>query len=247
MEPHNNDHLVVALRRAAGNLTSRRSIRDKEETLRQIVVSAVETVPGIAAGSISITEHGRVESRHPSSPEVGKLDDLQRELYQGPCISAIEEPPESGVVVANDFAGEDERARWPRFAARAIEAGYRALISTQLSTDGLGLRAALNLYSVEPNAFDGQTRTIAGLFGVQAAVLLYGSNTADHMQRAIDSRDVIGRAKGILQERFKVDDETAFQMLVKSSQETNLKLTAVAQWLTDHVADQHSAPRPPEY
>jgi ANTAR domain-containing protein len=43
---------------------------------------------------------------------------------------------------------------------------------------------------------------------------------------------VIGQAKGILMERFTVDAEAAFQMLVKSSQETNLKLTTVAQWLT---------------
>src|SRR3954464_15092967 len=56
-----------------------------------------------------------------------------------------------------------------------------------------------------------------------------------HLQRAVDSRDLIGRAKGILAERLKVDDGAAFQMLVKSSQDTNLKLTAVAQWLTDQT------------
>jgi AmiR/NasT family two-component response regulator len=66
-------------------------------------------------------------------------------------------------------------------------------------------------------------------------LLLYGSTEVFHLQRAVDSRDLIGRAKGILAERFKVDDEAAFQMLVKSSQDTNLKLTAVAQWLTDQI------------
>ena len=39
----------------------------------------------------------------------------------------------------------------------------------------------------------------------------------------------------ILAERFAVDDETAFQMLVKSSQDTNMKLTAVARWLTENA------------
>jgi AmiR/NasT family two-component response regulator len=53
--------------------------------------------------------------------------------------------------------------------------------------------------------------------------------------RDLSARDLIGRAKGILAERFKVDDGAAFQMLVKSSQDTNLKLTAVAQWLTDQT------------
>jgi hypothetical protein len=36
-------------------------------------------------------------------------------------------------------------------------------------------------------------------------------------------------------ERFSLDDESAFQMLVKSSQDTNLKLTEVARWLTSEV------------
>jgi hypothetical protein len=74
---------------------------------------------------------------------------------------------------------------------------------------------------------------LAGLFGVQAALLLYGANQAGQLQKAVDSRDLIGQAKGILMERFKVDDEAAFQMLVQSSQNTNMKLTAVAEWLTN--------------
>ena len=34
-------------------------------------------------------------------------------------------------------------------------------------------------------------------------------------------------------ERFTIGDDAAFQMLVRTSQDTNLKLTAAAEWLTD--------------
>jgi hypothetical protein len=122
-----------------------------------------------------------------------------------------------------------------------VEAGYRALMSTQLAS-GAGLRAALNLYSATPNAYDENARTMAGLFGVQASLLLYGAETAAHLQRAVDSRDLIGQAKGIFMERFTVDDEDAFKMLVKSSQDTNIKLTEVAQWLTKEVRGSASVP-----
>jgi hypothetical protein len=115
-----------------------------------------------------------------------------------------------------------------------LEAGYRALMSTQL-TSGVDLRAGLNLYSATPHAYDKNARTLAGAFGSSASLLLYGAETAAHLQRAVDSRDLIGQAKGILMERFKVDDEDAFQMLVKSSQDTNMKLTAVARWLTNEL------------
>jgi hypothetical protein len=243
MPPDTNEHLVVALRHVADDLTRRRSIRDTDRTLRQIVASAVESVPGVDAGSISKSEHGRIETRQPTSEAIGELDDLQSRLHEGPCISAIEEPPESGVVIACDFSREPDTAQWPRFAPRAVEAGYRSLISTQLSTEG-GVRAALNLYSVAPNAFDEQTRTLAGLFGVQAALLLHGSETAANLQRAVDSRDVIGRAKGILMERFGVDDEAAFAMLVRSSQETDMELIAVAEWLAHSITEARPASGP---
>jgi hypothetical protein len=231
MHPDENDQLVVALRTAARGLAHRRSIRDLEETLGQIVAAAVDTIPSVDAGSISITEHGRVDTRHPTSDAIRKLDETQGQLYEGPCITALDDPPGNGVVVAQDLAGADGE-RWPRFAPEAVGAGYRGLMSTTLSTDG-GLHAALNLYSAAPNAFSEHCRTMAGLFGIQASLLLYGTKQAAHLQKAVDSRDLIGQAKGILMERFKVDDEAAFQMLVKSSQDTNMKLTKVAQWLTD--------------
>ena len=96
--PH--EHLVVALRSAARDLAQRRSIRDLEQTLQQIVASAVATIPGVDAGSISLTEDGRITTRHPTSDTIAKLDETQSELHQGPCITALEDPPPSGTVVA---------------------------------------------------------------------------------------------------------------------------------------------------
>jgi hypothetical protein len=240
MEYGQHDRLVVALRAAARELAQPRSIRDLEQTLAQIVAAAVVTIPGVDAGSISITEHGRIETRHPTSDLIAKLDAIQSELHEGPCITAIEDPPATGTVLAGDLAGTDGD-RWPQFAPHVVGAGYRALMATQLSVNG-SFRAALNLYSATPDAYDEYAQTLAGLFGIQAAVLLYGATTATHLQRAVDSRDVIGQAKGLLRARYKVDDEGAFQMLVKSSQETNLKLTAVAQWLLDNADASGSRP-----
>jgi ANTAR domain-containing protein/GAF domain-containing protein len=236
VDPQHHDDLVTALRSAARAIARRRSIRDLEQTLQEIVSSAVDTIPGVDAGSISMTQHGRIETRCPTSDVIRKLDETQGELREGPCIAAIDDPSPSGVLVAQDFAGADAE-RWPHFAPRAVEAGYRALMSTDLSADG-GVRAALNLYSEGPDAFDEHAQTLAGLFGVQASLLLYGADTAMHLQRAVDSRDLIGQAKGILMERFKIEGETAFQMLVRTSQDTNIKLTAVAQWLTSEIRTQ---------
>jgi hypothetical protein len=74
-------------------------------------------------------------------------------------------------------------------------------------------------------------------------MLLHGSEQAVHLGRAVDSRDVIGQAKGILMERFSVDETEAFQMLVESSQSTNLKLVDVARWLVGEVKRRSSTRR----
>jgi hypothetical protein len=110
-----------------------------------------------------------------------------------------------------------------------------------------GVRAALNLYSRTAHTFDQSARTTAGLFGLQAALLLYGANHARQLGQALASRDLIGQAKGILMERFRVTSEQAFRMLVSSSQNTNIKLVDVARWLTEtgvHIPDDTSGGRP---
>lgn len=227
------DDLVVALRNAAQRLTTRQSIRDLDFTLAAIVQAAVETVPGVDAGGVSMTEDSTITSRAPTHTAISKLDAVQSELAEGPCIEALGHPGPDGVVAAQDLAGADAQ-RWPRFAPRAVEAGFRGMLSTQLLSDG-GLRVALNLYAAEPDVFDLDARRTAGLFALQAGVLLYGSTHIGHLQRAVDNRDVIGQAKGILMERFGVDADGAFQMLVNSSQETNIKLINVATWLTEQA------------
>ncbi|MDD7939178.1 GAF and ANTAR domain-containing protein [Actinomycetospora lutea] len=243
---HDPDHerLVKSLRSAAEQLTENRSIRDLETTVSKLVQAAVDTIPGIDGGGISRTEQGTVRSSHATTPVVYELDQLQSELGEGPCITAADEPPAAGIVTAQDLAGPDGR-RWPAFSPRCVQAGFRAMLSVQLSLHGRR-RSALNLYSHEPDVFDASAELTAGLFGVQAATLLHGADHAADLGRALASRDVIGQAKGILMERFTVDDDEAFQMLVESSQETNVKLVEVATWLIGEARARRadSGPRP---
>jgi AmiR/NasT family two-component response regulator len=50
----------------------------------------------------------------------------------------------------------------------------------------------------------------------------------EHLRRALASRDVIGQAKGVLMERFKVTGEEAFGLLVNASQHRNVKVSDLA-------------------
>lgn len=65
----------------------------------------------------------------------------------------------------------------------------------------------------------------------------------DQLQEAVESRDVIGQAKGVLMERFGITADEAFDHLVHISQTTNTKLHAVA---VDLTACRHDRSRLPD-
>jgi AmiR/NasT family two-component response regulator len=59
-------------------------------------------------------------------------------------------------------------------------------------------------------------------------VAMAGSKAADQFSRALDSRDIIGQAKGLIMERFRVDAVQAFALMTQLSQDSNTKLVDVA-------------------
>ena len=67
------------------------------------------------------------------------------------------------------------------------------------------------------------------MLAAHAAVALDSAGQKESLNTAIDSRDLIGQAKGIIMARDEVDADEAFAMLVKASQDLNKKLRLVAE------------------
>ena len=85
------------------------------------------------------------------------------------------------------------------------------------------------------------------LFARQAAVLLANGQTLSDARRinvqltdALEKRDVISQAKGILLERGAVDPAGAFGMLLTRSQQANAKVHLVARYLVTSVASRNA-------
>lgn len=55
----------------------------------------------------------------------------------------------------------------------------------------------------------------------------------EQLRRALETRDIIGQAKGMLMERFDVDAAGGFGLLVRLSQESNTRLAHVARKLVE--------------
>lgn len=93
--------------------------------------------------------------------------------------------------------------------------------------------------------FDGDACVTAGLFGLLAAGLLYGAEQTQQVQQAVGDREVIGQAKGILMERFTVSGDEASQMLITSSQGTNVEIGEIAAWVIAEADKQREHPGQP--
>lgn len=199
-----------------------------ESTLKSIVKGAVTIVPGARWAGVSLIEGRRIEPRVPSDPIVAKLDNLQSELNEGPCLTALRE---HRTVLIDDMADE---ARWPRFCEAAIDLGARTLLSFQLNVVHHDL-GALNLYGAEPGLFAADSIAIGEIVAQHASVALIGAAAETQFDAALHSRDVIGQAKGIIMERFKVDSNAAFSLLIKLSQESNIKIVDIARRLSSTI------------
>lgn len=55
-----------------------------------------------------------------------------------------------------------------------------------------------------------------------------GCPQCEHLERALASRDVIAAAKGLIMERFGLDRDEAWKLLVRLSQSSNLRVTEIA-------------------
>jgi GAF domain-containing protein len=199
---------------------------NSESILAGIVHAALELIPHVRHASVSLVEgHRKIDSRAASGDLPRQVDALQSKTGQGPCLDAAYE---ERVVRVQNMQSEE---RWPDFARGAYELGARSMLSIQLFVQGDTL-GALNLYGDGVDVFDDESEQVGLLVGAHAAVAFAGSEQISQLNDALLTRDLIGQAKGILMERFKITAQQAFLLLSRVSSDSNVKLRDVAEHLT---------------
>ena len=204
----------------------RRAAKDFGSALREINENTVASVPGAQYAGVTIVDSGGLVSTLASThPYPQRLDDIQREVNQGPCLSAAWN---QHLIHIDDLASE---SRWPNYRDAALQSTpVRSIVSFQLFGDGKSI-AALNLYAEPAHAFGDESIELGLVFAAHTTVAWNTMRRHEQFRSALASRDLIGQAKGILMERFAIDAVTAFELLRRLSQESNVKLVDVAERL----------------
>jgi len=196
-------------------------------TLQRIVDLAVEAVEGCDAAGIFTVEKGRVITIAFSAPMVVALDDMQFAAGEGPCLDALSQ---GSTFYAEDLADD---SRWRTFGPAATEAGIRSLLAFPLASRRA---SALNLYARMPRAYGALDRAKGLIFATLGGIALGTAEDratederAGNLREALQSRELIGQAQGILMERERITADQAFDVLRRASQHLNRKLRDVAE------------------
>jgi len=215
-----NHDLAMRMADLARTVAAPRSV---EDVLSDVTAAALELVPGTdTAGVLLIGKGGKWDSLGGTSDLPHLLDELQMKYNEGPCVEAA---LDDLIVRTEDFRTDE---RFPNWSPAVVELGVLSGVSFKLYTANR-TAGALNLFAFKPNAFDGESETFGTVLAAHAAAAILASREGEELQSALSTRDRIGQAKGIIMERYNVDDIQAFDMLRKLSQDSNIRLVDIAQ------------------
>jgi anti-anti-sigma factor len=185
--------------------------------LRLVIELVRSCVQGADGVSVSLLRHGLISTVAASDQTIMDMDADQYATGQGPCLDAS--------VKGHWFHAEslESETRWPAFTPRARKLGINSILSSPLRAFDMPV-GALNIYSRMPSAFDVKAQQTAAHFAQKASVILSDAGAgvtdgqaADRFHAALMSRRSITLAEGVLMERYGVDEDAAFEHLLRLS------------------------------
>lgn len=211
---------------------------DVSSTVRQIADLAVHAIDGAEVCSVSLGRNAEIETVASTAAIGEQIDQVQYETKEGPCLSSIDRERTFHIA---DMEHDDT---WPTFSKRvAADTGAKSMLSYVLDVHE-GALGALNLTSTEKDSFSPDDVATGSLFAAQAGVALANALTHEadqqhvhQLEEALMTRQLIGQAVGLVMASQKVDSDAAFNMLVRISQNTNVKLRDLAERLIDRSSD----------
>lgn len=198
--------------------------------LEQVLELTSRALTASAAVSVTaIDDEGAYVTVAATSQDAIDVDKMQYALDEGPCVDSLRTGREHHLRVLA------EETRWPNFRDRAVDLGFRSVLSLPLLAGQVPV-GALNVFAGEADGLAEVDVELARRIAAPAATTLANARAyrqatrlAEQLQGALDGRAVIERAKGVLMATQRCSDDEAFGLLRQASQQRNVKLAVVAQ------------------
>lgn len=194
-------------------------------TAEEIVDYIRDQLDADHAGITLIRGRKRLQTIAASDPLVERADTLQYELDEGPCRDTSWHQE---TLLCSDLATDE---RWPQWAAKVVALGVSSVLAAELTAVEDRRIGSINVYWTQRRMFTADDIAFANIFARHAAIALSEALNEAGFNVALDGRKLIGQAQGILMERYDLDEPRAFEVLRRYSQDHNLKLRRVAEYL----------------
>lgn len=209
---------------------------DVVELLTLLTDRCVEVLDVTAAGLLLAAPGGDLRVMASSSEAMRLVELFELQTDEGPCLDCYR----TGQPVVNKDLSK-MNGRWPRFAPRAIAAGFSSVHALPMRLRGLTI-GALNLFRATQGTLDdadadadaaqalADVATIA-ILQHRAALEIQVIN--NQLTQALNSRIVIEQAKGMVVEREHLAMDQAFSLLRTYARNNNQRLVDVARGVVD--------------
>jgi hypothetical protein len=221
----------------AARIADEVSGRDLDDTLHSLTRAATELLPGVDDATISIRhQDGSLRSYAFTSDHLLELDSWQFENAEGPCYDGV---TENAFTVCGDLRRDP---RYPTYGPRAAASGVMSQAG-MLLFERDRVRGGLNVYSRSVGAL-ADVGFLVELFSQHARSAVAYASQIDGLRDALEKRQLIGQAVGIVMERFSLTEDRAFAFLVRLSSTRNVKLRTVAQEFVDEMSERRADATP---
>lgn len=220
-----HDGFREVLTRFAGTLVGR---YDLDDVMSEVGRDVSRTLGVAGAGVMMGDEDGRLHFVTTSDEVLERLEALQVELDEGPCLMAFRTGEQ---ILAPDLVTD---VRFPRFGPRAAAQGMAAVYSFPMVLDGSRV-GALNLYSAEVGELSEDQLASGRVFADIATAFLVHARDLEQrelftsgLQRALESRVIVEQAKGFISASRGMTPVDAFGPLRRYAREHRVSVHVVA-------------------
>jgi hypothetical protein len=204
-----------------------------DSVYESLCAAAVELIDGCDHASLMLTRHGRPQTAASSDETARKVDGLETTLGEGPCLDALDDDEPDQHLCAD----LTEPGKWASLAEQIMQVTpVRGMAGFRIRLEGSKV-GALNVFSDQAGALDEHSLDQAALLAAFASVTLAAldrGEEASTLRRGLESNREIGKAIGLLMAMHDIDDDQAFAMLSRVSQEMNIKVAEVAGQVIRH-------------
>ncbi len=211
---------------------------DTVEVFSMLAERCVRLLPVKAGGIVVLDAMGFLQVIGASDQSVHLLDLCQVQNMEGPSLQCCR----TGEVVEDTELSEN--GPWPRFSWLASSHGYSAVYAVPLLSRGVVV-GALNLFG--DVALPAEQLVVARALADAATLALLQLDpredtvvVARQVHLAVESRNTVEQARGMLAQRFNMSESAALEQLRRAAEQLSVPLVDVAR-ATVHRDPAHPA------